>query len=368
MNTYKCDHCDYKTKTKHHYQQHCRTKKHILKVQGKVVERTHYTCQGCNFLTYYKDAYEKHCLTKKHQRTLQGKIKEDEWYCACCDYHTYYKHAYKKHCDSAKHKRKVSAEPCEKQQIPICNFCQKKLKNMESLRRHKERYRKLDVFAKYIDSSKLKSQDRRELEDYFLTHGEETGLDPLQWHRMKQYKRCILEGRIKREKDKQAKTRLEQNLKFVEEKEYVEPELSCDESDESEEEEKDTKADMFKRQRQDEMVPRTLFFKGKEHKMPKFEDIEVTIADIYIDAYKDEPRIQSPKRPQVKVPEYYDVNQDPLFRSHYPRPKSPFACGDWRKERDEQDRQRGVDDSVYGYYGGAKSPKKKPKTVKARKV
>ena len=330
MNTYKCNHCDYESKTKAHYQQHC--------------------------------------STKKHKRNVEGKAEEvKEWYCVGCDYQTYYKDAYQKHCNSAKHKRKVSGAPT-KQQIPICNFCQKKLKNMESLRRHKERYRKLDVFAKYIDSSKLKSQDRRELEDYFLTHGEETGLDPLQWHRMKQYKRCILEGRIKREKDKQAKTRLEQNLKFVEEKEYVEPELSCDESDESEEEEKDTKADMFKRQRQDEMVPRTLFFKGKEHKMPKFEDIEVTIADIYIDAYKDEPRIQSPKRPQVKVPEYYDVNQDPLFRSHYPRPKSPFACGDWRKERDEQDRQRGVDDSVYGYYGGAKSPKKKPKTVKARKV
>lgn len=179
MDTYKCNHCDYKCKTKAHYQQHC--------------------------------------STKKHKRNVEGKAEEvKDWYCACCDYQTYYKDAYMKHCLTKKHKQKMSGEVVKKddgkEKEQLCPVCYKKLKNAESFRRHMERYRTFTVYGKYIFTTTMMPGARRMLEDYFLKYGKVTGTDILY---VRAEKKRILQTRLRNEKDPLQKKRLEQQLEHL---------------------------------------------------------------------------------------------------------------------------------------------------------
>ena len=63
--TFTCNLCNYTARHKHHYQKHCGTNKHRLKVEGKEPVLTQYHCKKCDYHTYYKNHYKKHLKSEK---------------------------------------------------------------------------------------------------------------------------------------------------------------------------------------------------------------------------------------------------------------------------------------------------------------
>ena len=344
-----------------------------------------YKCKVCDYTAKTKAHLKQHNNSAKHKRNVKGEKKEmKEYYCTSCHYETYYKNAFDKHCQSARHIRKSSGEVVKKKR-PICQFCNKMLKNLESLRRHQERYRKYDVYSKYAYSTKISSAVRRELEDFFLKHGNVTGMD-VALARTEQKR--ILRTRAKKEKDREAKEQLESRLRVLEERKEKDREMALElkpgdeEEDEDEDdcdcEEKQSKHDYEKMKRRHERIPRRIHYNDKAYAIDRGDNPEMGIADMIIEAYDDEEKIPSPKARCTKVPDWYDVEQDPLFRSEYPRPSKDFwADVDWRSSQEQDDIDQGRDTSVYGPQvypepkkkkKSKKKNKKKKKTMKARKT
>ena len=277
MKTYKCQVCDYTAKTQGHLKQHNNSAKHKRNVNGEKKELTDYFCACCNYTTYYKYAYNKHMKTAKHRQNA-GEVIE---------------------------KKPVKDDEDDKE--VLCQFCYKKLKNSESLRRHQERYRKYNVYKDFIFATTMMVGARKQLEDMFLKHGTPTGVDA-----MKVYseKLRIVKARIKKEQDPKIKKRLEQQLEHIKSTRATYYKVLMSDTSEkgiddgtepiSKTVKISTKKDYAKKQRQEEMIPRTLYFNGKEHKMLSNESGYTPIAEDYMELCKESVQVLPKKKSKKK--------------------------------------------------------------------